>query len=253
MPEYFKFNHDPAHPNRLLGIPFTEMVRIEKGTAYRLDNTNRPSSLDNPEDFYIGAYPVTQKLFERVMNFNPSQFRGESRPVETISWRELVQDDGFLSRINKLLLDSLPQSEWEFVLPFEYQWLYAAIKSNSSIHFEYSGGKEINDFGWCNSNSNSTMPVGLKTPNNLGIYDLCGNVSELCLDMEFISMGEPSFKPFKNIDRNSVKLKTTKGGSFRDFESSIHIQRHGAIEPNVKNEFTGFRLCLSKSKIIYEN
>ena len=243
MPEYFKFNHDPAYPYRLFGIPFTEMVKFEQGQLYFLDKTNSHSMLNIPNEYYIGAYPVTQSLFKYIVEYNPSRYEGDFRPVDSISWNELIEENGFFSKINLLHSNKTTENRWIFNLPYHYQWLYAANKNNLGVYTEFSGGKEINDLGWCNTNALTTMPVGLKSPNKSGIFDLCGNVHELCLD-DF-HLGKDLIIEKYNFPLGLSNLtKLMKGGSFKSSPVSCHLMANSLMEANKTNDDIGFRLCL---------
>jgi formylglycine-generating enzyme required for sulfatase activity len=126
--------------------------------------------------FNIGKYEVTQGQWKAVMGDNPSRFKsGDNYPVENVSWND-VQD--FLSRLNAL-------TGKNYRLPRETEWEYAARGGNSSRGYKYSGSANINDVAWYDGNSGErTHPVGTKAPNELGIYDMSGNVKEWCQDAE---------------------------------------------------------------------
>ncbi|MEZ4885481.1 MAG: formylglycine-generating enzyme family protein [Chitinophagales bacterium] len=124
--------------------------------------------------FWIGKFPVTQALYEWTMGKNPSWFKGKNRPVEMVSWKDCQV---FIQKLNDI-------SGKNFRLPTEAEWEYAA---RGGIYWEkdylYAGGNELNKFAWYGENSHlETKPVGLKQPNQLGIYDMSGNVREYCED-----------------------------------------------------------------------
>jgi hypothetical protein len=142
----------------------TEVVDIE--LVYVKTNYTMTS-----EDFYIGKYPVTQKEWFAVMGTNPSYFKGDNLPVETVS---LYDAQEFISKLNA-------KTGKKYRLPTESEWEYAARGGNKSQGYEYSGSNNINTVAWYDENSgNSTKPVGTKQPNELGIYDMSGNVREWC-------------------------------------------------------------------------
>ena len=121
-------------------------------------------------DYYIGETEVTQELWTAVMGNNSSHFKGNSqRPVETVSWSDCQT---FITKLNELTGEN-------FHLPTEAQWEYAARGGNKSRGYLYSGSNSIDDVAWYDSNSgNKTHAVKTKSPNELGLYDMSGNVWE---------------------------------------------------------------------------
>ena len=119
-------------------------------------------------------YEVTQELWEAVMGSNPSYFKGAQNPVESVSWNDCQE---FVTR-----LDSL--TGMTFRLPTEAEREYAARGGNKSLHYKYSGSDNIDDVAWYWDNSGyyGTHAVGTTSPNELGIYDMSGNVWEWCSD-----------------------------------------------------------------------
>lgn len=124
--------------------------------------------------YSIGKYEVTQKLWEAVMGSNPSVFKGENLPVENVSWNDVQE---FLRKLNEM-------TGKQYRLPTEAEWEFAARGGNLSKGYKYSGSDNPDMVAWHSGNSDwKTQPVGTKAPNELGIYDMSGNVEEWCEDL----------------------------------------------------------------------
>ena len=162
-----------------------EMVYVQGGIFIMGCDTSKYSAyFDHSHQvtlssFYIGKYPVTQGQWVTVMGSNPSHFKkGDSYPVESVTWDDTQI---FIRRLNEL-------TGKNYRLPTESEWEYAARGGNRSKGYAFSGSNNIDEVAWYNRNSDinnkgkSTQPVGKKLPNELGIYDMSGNVNEWCND-----------------------------------------------------------------------
>ena len=133
----------------------------------------KPTHSVTLNSFYLCKYEVTQALWKAVMGKNPSDFKGNNLPVENVSWNDCQT---FISRLNNL-------TGRNFRLPTEAEWEYAARGGNRSRGYKYSGSNNPSDVSWDIDNSgDKTHPVGSKRPNELGLYDMSGNVYEWCSD-----------------------------------------------------------------------
>ncbi|USD42691.1 SUMF1/EgtB/PvdO family nonheme iron enzyme [Vibrio sp. SCSIO 43135] len=202
----------PSHP--IAQQINTDMVLVEGGTFEMGSNASNASKAEQParnvrvDSFYISKFEVTQELFESVMGSSMSYFAGDDIPVNNISWQ---QANYFIERLNELTGE-------EYRLPTEAEWEFAAKGGNESQGFTYSGSDNIDDVAWYDGNSNNRAhPVGLKQPNELGLYDMTGNVGEFVIDAfddTYYRFG-PTDNP-NNAQDSDVNLahKSLRGGSF---------------------------------------
>lgn len=152
------------------GGTFTMGARADDSEAY--DN-EKPVHQVTLSSYYICKYEVTQSLWKAVMGSNPSYFKGDNLPVENVSWNDCQE---FISKLNAL-------TGQHYRLPTEAEWEFAARGGNSSCGYKYSGSSTLSDVAWYNPNSGqNTHPVGTKSHNELGLYDMSGNVDEWCSD-----------------------------------------------------------------------
>ena len=136
-------------------------------------NNEKPVHEVTLSSYHIGETEVTQALWQAVMGNNPSEFKGKGNPVENVSWDDCQE---FVRKLNSLTGQT-------FRLPTEAEWEFAARGGKNSQHFKYSGSNNLGSVAWYDGNSgNKTHPVKSKDPNELGIYDMSGNVWEWCED-----------------------------------------------------------------------
>ena len=213
------------------GFKMGSKQKPELGDFFRTDYPSHRVTLTN--NYYIGKYEVTQELWQVVMDSVPSQFKGENLPVEWVSWE---QCQNFLSKLNSI-------TGKQFRLPTEAEWEYAARGGKKSRGYRYSGSNTIDDVAWYEDNSGyKTHAVGTKQPNELGIYDMAGNVEEWCQDGERRYDGSHQTNPVGN----SFFRRMYRGGSWYSSPSGCGVSSRSSDQSLILYNTLGLRLALSE-------
>lgn len=247
-----------------------EMVFVEGGTflmgSEDGDLDEMPTHWVTINSFWIAKYPVTQELWIDIMGINPSYFKGKKRPVETISWYDAIEFCNRLSekegltpcyseetRIKKTFFGRLAGLEEDVIncnfytdgyrLLTEAEWEFVARGGNKTGGFEYSGHNEIEKVAWYCANANgSTHDVGKKKPNELGIFDMSGNIHEWCWDLysqRYYSVSEQS----NPVGPLSGYYRVSRGGDWGSDESSCSVVKRHYFNPADGFGTLGFRLA----------
>ena len=224
------------------GVSF-DMVEVEGGT-FTMGATAEQTGVFGDEkpthqvtlpSYYIGKTEVTQELWQAVMGSNPSNFTGKNLPVEKVSWDDCKT---FIAKLNAL-------TGKNFRLPTEAEWEFAARGGNKSRGYKYCGSNTLSDVAWYVDNSdNKTHPVAAKTPNELGIYDMSGNVLEWCNDW-YSSSYYTSESQTNPTGPDSGSSRVRRGGSWNYSENTCRVSRRGNTTPSFRYNYLGLRLCLS--------
>ena len=254
----------PAHPKKAdpinsLAEPLrshlkklmADMVLVEGGT-YMMGNPDRDRNDEYAKDvphevtlssFYICKYEVTEALWTAVMGSNPSRYpSGDNYPVEQVNWYD-CQD--FVEKLSEL-------TGRHFRLPTEAEWEYAARGGKRSRGYRYSGSYNLDEIGWHVGNAHYyKREVGTKKPNELGLYDMTGNVCEWCqdkLDTEYYHHS-PSINP-QGPDRSTYKdNRCFRGGSVCDDDKydrlKVYTRFSSGMPPEEKSFYIGLRLAMS--------
>jgi sulfatase modifying factor 1 len=239
---------------------FDHMVLIEGGTFTLGGMTNVTLN-----DFTLCRFPVTQQLYEQVLGENPSYFRVSERPVERVNWYEAIVFCNMLSKItgltpfynldrerkdpnNKSPYDELkwtvsysPQANG-YRLPTEADWKFAAQGGIYSRNSEYAGSQFLEEVGWYDGNSGGeTHPIGQLLPNELGLYDMSGNVWEWCWDWHGDNLGQPQYDPVGPIFGTD---RLICGGSWSGDKIRCRIaSRDHDLFPGYRGNDVGFRIA----------
>ena len=221
-----------------------EMVLVRGGTftmgctselGYDCYNDEKPAHQVTVSDFQIGIYEVTQAQWQAVMGSNPSNFKGDNLPVENVSWNDVQE---FIRTLND-------RTNKQYRLPTEAEWEFAASGGNNSKGYTYSGSDNLSVVAWYRDNSeDKTHPVGTKSPNELGIYDMSGNVREWCSDWYDSYNSNAQTDPKGPSSRSH---RVVRGGSWDHFARQVRVSYRNSIAPDYRTDHLGFRLaCSSK-------
>ena len=235
----------------------TNMVKVESGTFYmgaQKDSVEyycydeNATSLEGPvhevtvSEFHINKYEVTQLLWESIMGLTPNDENemqwekeyglGDKYPAYRISYKEV---ETFISKLNEY-------TGLNFALPTEAQWEYAA-KGGPNTNYElYAGDGNVLEVAWIERNSDKSSEVGMKEPNGLGLYDMSGNVWEMCQDWYYDYSEEAVTDPVGEAYNEG--LKVFRGGSWYTNDQSARVTTRSKQGIHYRDFSTGFRLVI---------
>lgn len=190
--------------------------------------------------YWICIYEVRQREYQAFMNENPSNFRGDNFPVDSVNWHDAVK---FCEKLNKREAARLPPG-YVYRLPTEAEWEYAARGGKKSRNFRYSGGDDLSAVGWYDGNSGETAhEAGTKLPNELGIYDMSGNVAEWCHDWYERYSGAEQDDP-SGAEESSV-YRVHRGGAWDSKSGNCRVADRDFYLPGSPNIDIGFRVVLA--------
>ena len=213
------------------GGTFTMGCTIEQGSD--CFDEEKPAHQVTVNSFNIGKYAITQAQWKALMgNNNPSGFKGDNLPVENVNWYDVQE---FIRKLNA-------HTGKNYRLPTEAEWEYAARGGNKGGGYKYSGSNNINDVVWyISNNGNKTQPVGTKRPNELGIYDMSGNVLEWCNDW---------YEDYSGLSRTNPQgppsgtNRVLRGGGWSSGAQHSRISIRYQRTPDFRFNNIGFRLAI---------
>ena len=221
-----------------------KMIRVEAGSFEMSASDGRKQYNEVPhwatltKDYYIGRTELTQAQWKAVMGTNPSEFKGDDLPVEQVSWNDAMS---FCEKLNSM---KKAPSGWMFTLPTETQWEYAARGGKKSKGYKYSGSDIVDEVAWHESNTGfTTRPVGLLKANELGLYDMSGNVFEWCLD----NWNEDSSKQTAEFARGNSQVDSDfviRGGGWTASDKGCRSGYRSHQNSGERRSNFGFRIAL---------
>lgn len=223
-----------------------EMIKIEGGSFMMGDDESgysdeKPAHRVTVPDFYLAKYPVTQALWQAVMGENPARFKGADRPVEQVSWDDAQK---FIEKLND-------QTGKTYRLPSEAEWEYAARGGKNALARQeigkdiiYAGGNKLKEVGWYGENSHGeTKPVGLKLPNELGLYDMSGNVREWCADVWHSNYEGAPEDGSAWLSGGEQNWRVVRGGSWNYVDLLCRVSFRSWDLTDSGYDYIGFRLA----------
>ena len=228
-----------------------EMVYVRGGTFTMGSNSARGLKVNydasQPEhnvtvgDYFIGRYEVTQEQWRGVMDASPSRFAGDSLPVEQVSWDDAQQFCAMLSQM----------TGYRFRLPTEAEWEYAARGGSLARGYTFAGSNDREDVAWyCVNSGGHTHTVGQRQPNELGLFDMSGNVAEWCTDWmspysDMITDGDTLVNP---RGPRSGDSRVLRGGHYNSTSPGCTVYDRGWYLPSGRYEFYGLRVVMELPK-----
>jgi len=194
------------------------------------DETRHKVKLTKP--FYLGKCEVTQAQYEKVMGKNPSKFKGDDNPVDTVSWNDAQE---FCKRVGTT-------SGQKLRLPTEAEWEFACRAGTETCFYTGDDQKSLEEAAWFDDTSGETThPVGLKKPNAWGLYDMHGNVTEWCQDQLVHNSKDAAVDPVGEKKNGEPVLR---GGSWDDESKDCRSARRDSRPENYPTKFYGFRVVV---------
>ena len=238
------------------GTPHSvDLVRVEGTDGDPFEFGTRPLiRLINVSTLYVAAVPVTQALWRHVVGADwiPAANRDDTRPLENISWSDLTRPDGFLDRLNRssvrdVIAAAAHVPDATFRLPSETEWEYAARGGPRwRDGFTFSGSNDPDAVAWYDRrHGDHTQPVGLKAPNQLGLYDMSGNVWEWCQDV--FTEDVAALPADGSAMGGTGSERSLRGGCFHNWAIHCTVSKRYQIDRDFHDGCIGVRLVFAAS------
>ncbi|MBC8415861.1 MAG: SUMF1/EgtB/PvdO family nonheme iron enzyme [Candidatus Cloacimonetes bacterium] len=260
--ESFRLTADETIPKQITleeGSDMPDNMIFVQGGTFQMgssdgDSDEEPVHSVTVSDFYIGKTEVTQKEWKEIMGNDPSNWKGDNLPVVNVSWYDAVEfcnKKSIKEGLTPYYTGSGKNTKCNFSangyrLPTEAEWEYAArggVKTQNSASHKYSGSNNINDVAWYSSNSGGkTHSVGTKKANELGIYDMSGNVWEWCWDWKGSYSSNSQTNP---KGASTGLLRVDRGGGWIIYAEFCRVAYRGSCYPDYSRINLGFRLLRS--------
>ena len=206
--------------------------------SFFLPNMQPTHKVTLTKDFFIGVYEVTQEQYERVMGNNPSFRKDPQKPVDKVSWDDAVE---FCRKLSELPEEKA--AGYVYRLPTDAEWEYACRAGTKTVYSFGDDESQLGDFEWYYENSDGgTHPVGQKTPNGLGLYDMHGNVWEWCENRFYYYAKDSVRDP---LGPSSGSNRVSRGGSYLTLASHCRSAVRFQLKPTESFSTLGFRVALS--------
>lgn len=216
-----------------------EMIWVKGGT-FLMGSTPEvdylPKIKKTVSGFYMSQYLVTQALWYSITGKNPSFFKGKNKPVEQVSWYDVQE---FLEALTE-------RTQKQYRLPTEAEWEFAAIGGLYAQNLNFSGSDKLKEVGWYSLNSNGqTRPVGLKLPNELGLYDMSGNIWEWCADHWHGNYEDAPVDGSAWIAGGDKQRRVVRGGSWGYSDYDCRPSNRDRNIADDRSSYIGFRIARS--------
>jgi len=243
LPKYGKGDvyQEPVTGIKFVFIPKNCFIMGCHPSAEKCEKDEKPSHTVCIDGFWMGQFEVTQKQWNRIMHSNPSRFsRDPGQPVENVSFDDIQK---FIRILNTATFE-------KFSLPTEAQWEYACRNGGETVNFSWGNEsfRPDENCGTCNSGDfhGETAPVGSFPPNDIGLYDMAGNVKEWCRDI--YHKGAYSLHAKKNpLYKETGSSRVVRGGSFSDNTVKLRCTNRDKSIPAMRSDNIGFRLVLTRN------